>query len=88
MGGAPFRQSYVHSSNPALRPWGTELHNDLAAAAIEAERLAAALELAETVKFRRARKLIRDVLSESARRAAYRRTCGETARCIVRKHGR
>jgi hypothetical protein len=44
---------------------GTELHNDLAAAAIEAERLAAALELAATVKFRRARKLIRDALSES-----------------------
>jgi len=41
------------------------LHNELAAAAAEAERIAAAFELPETVKFQRARKLIRDALSES-----------------------
>jgi hypothetical protein len=41
------------------------LHNDLAAAAAEAERIAAALELPETVKFQRARKLIRDALIEA-----------------------
>jgi hypothetical protein len=45
----------------ALEP----LHNDLAAAAAEAERIAAAFELPETVKFQRARKLIRDALTES-----------------------
>jgi hypothetical protein len=42
-----------------------QLHNDLAAAAAEAERTAAAFELPETVKFQRARKLIRDALTES-----------------------
>ena len=41
------------------------LHNDLAAAAAEAERIAAALELPETVKFQRARKLVRDALTKS-----------------------
>jgi hypothetical protein len=41
------------------------LHNDLAAAAAEAERIAAAFELPEAVKFQRARKLIRDALTES-----------------------
>jgi hypothetical protein len=41
------------------------LHNELAAAAGEAERIAAAFELPETVKFQRARKLIRDALTES-----------------------
>jgi hypothetical protein len=41
------------------------LHNDLAAAAREAERIAAAVELPETVKFQRARKLIRDALTDS-----------------------
>jgi hypothetical protein len=41
------------------------LHNDLAAAAAEAERIAAAVELPETVKFQRARKLIRDALIDS-----------------------
>lgn len=41
------------------------LHKDLAAAAAEAERIAAAFELPETVKFQRARKLIRDALTES-----------------------
>jgi len=41
------------------------LHNELAAAAAEAERVAAAFELPETVKFQRARKLIRDALTES-----------------------
>jgi hypothetical protein len=41
------------------------LHNDLAAAAGEAETIAAALELPEAVKFQRARKLVRDVLTES-----------------------
>ena len=40
------------------------LHNELAAAA-EAERIAAPFELPETVKFQRARKFIRDVLTES-----------------------
>ncbi len=40
------------------------LHTDLAAAAAEAERIAAAFELPETVKFQRARKLIRDALTE------------------------
>ena len=41
------------------------LHNDLAAVAAEAERIAAAFELPENVKFQRARKLIRDALTES-----------------------
>jgi hypothetical protein len=41
------------------------LHNELAAAAAEAERIAAAFELPETVIFQRARKLIRDALTES-----------------------
>jgi hypothetical protein len=41
------------------------LHNDLAAAAAEAERIAGAFELPETVKFQRARKLIRDALTET-----------------------
>jgi len=41
------------------------LHNELAAAAAEAERIAGAFELPETVKFVRARKLIRDALTES-----------------------
>lgn len=41
------------------------LHNELAAAAAEAERVAAAFELPESVKFQRARKLIRDALTES-----------------------
>ena len=41
------------------------LHNELAAAAAEAERIAAGFELPENVKFQRARKLIRDALTES-----------------------
>jgi hypothetical protein len=41
------------------------LHNDLAAAAAEAERIAGAFELPEAVKFQRARKLIRDALTET-----------------------
>ncbi len=41
------------------------LHNELAAAAAEAERIAAAVELPETVKFQRARKLVRDALTEA-----------------------
>ena len=41
------------------------LHNELAAAAGEAERIAAVFELPESVKFQRARKLIRDALTES-----------------------
>lgn len=41
------------------------LHNDLAAAASEAERIASAFELPPIVKFQRARKLIRDALTES-----------------------
>jgi hypothetical protein len=41
------------------------LHNELVAAAAEAERITAAFELPESVKFQRARKLIRDALTES-----------------------
>ena len=41
------------------------LHNHLAAAAAQAEQLAAAFELRASVKFQRARKLIRDALTES-----------------------
>jgi predicted RNA methylase len=41
------------------------LHNELAAAAAEAERLAVAFELPEGVKFQRARKLIRGALIDS-----------------------
>ncbi len=41
------------------------LHNDLAAAATEAERIANAFELPENVKFQRARKLIRDALTDA-----------------------
>jgi hypothetical protein len=40
------------------------LHTDLAAAAAEAERIAAAFALPANVKFQRARKLIRDALTE------------------------
>jgi hypothetical protein len=41
------------------------LHNELAAVAADAERIATAFELPETVKFQRARKLIRDALTEA-----------------------
>ena len=41
------------------------LHTELAAAANEAERIAAAFDLPGAVKFQRARKLIRDALTES-----------------------
>ena len=41
------------------------LHNELSAAAAEAVRIAAAFELPEAVKFQRARKLIRDALTET-----------------------
>ena len=41
------------------------LHNQIAAAAAEAEQIAAAFELPEAVKFQRARRLIRDALTES-----------------------
>jgi hypothetical protein len=46
-------------------PAATALHSELAAAAAEAERIAVAFELSETVKFQRARKLIRDALTAS-----------------------
>jgi len=49
---------------PRFNP-SESIHNELAAAAGEAERIAAAFELPETVKFQRARKLIRDALTES-----------------------
>jgi hypothetical protein len=49
---------------PIFEP-SERLHNELAAAAAEAERIAAAFELPETVKFQRARKLIRDALTET-----------------------
>ena len=49
---------------PEFDPAAT-LHKALAAAAAEAERIAAAFELPEGVKFQRARKLIRDALTES-----------------------
>ena len=42
------------------------LHNELAGAAAEAERIAAAFALPESVKFQRARKLIRDALTDQA----------------------
>lgn len=41
------------------------LHRDLATLAAEAERLAALVELPEGVKFQRARKLVRDALTEA-----------------------
>lgn len=41
------------------------LHQDLAAAAEEAERMAAAVDLPEGVKFQRARRLVRDALTEA-----------------------
>lgn len=41
------------------------LHSDLAAAAAEAERVAALVELPEGVKFQRARRLVRDALTEA-----------------------
>jgi hypothetical protein len=41
------------------------LHNQIAAAGAQAERIAGAFELPETVKFQRARKLIRDALTET-----------------------
>ncbi|HVV63366.1 MAG TPA: N-6 DNA methylase [Pseudolabrys sp.] len=41
------------------------LHNDLGSAAAEAERIAEALELPTDAKFQRARKLIRDALTEA-----------------------
>jgi hypothetical protein len=43
----------------------TTLHQDLIAAASEAEMIAAAVEIPEAMKFQRARKLIRDALTES-----------------------
>lgn len=42
-----------------------QIHNELAAAAGEAEVIAAAFDLPEGVKFQRARKLIRDALTEA-----------------------
>lgn len=42
-----------------------QLHNELATAAAEAERVAARLELPDTVKFQHARKLVRNALTES-----------------------
>lgn len=42
-----------------------QIHNELAAAANEADVIAAAFDLPETVKFQRARKLIREALTES-----------------------
>jgi hypothetical protein len=41
------------------------IHNELAAAAAEAEKISAAVEIPEEMKFQRARKLIRDALTES-----------------------
>ena len=41
------------------------LHRDLAAAAEAAERLAAQVPMPENVKFQRARKMIRDALTEA-----------------------
>ena len=49
------------------------LHTELAAAASEAERIAAAFDLPGTVKFQRARRLIRDALTEFRPRTAHRR---------------
>ncbi len=42
-----------------------ELHLALAAAAAEAEKVAAAVELPEAVKFQRARRMVRDALAEA-----------------------
>ena len=42
-----------------------KLHRDLAAAAEEAEKIAAAVALPEGVKFQRARGIVRDVLAEA-----------------------
>jgi type III secretory pathway component EscU len=42
-----------------------QIHNELAAAAAEAEKIAAAVAIPEAMKFQRARKLIRDALTES-----------------------
>ena len=50
---------------PRFESSAVVLHNELAAAAGEAERIASAFELPEAVKFQRARKLIRDALTES-----------------------
>ncbi|HEY5204877.1 MAG TPA: hypothetical protein VIJ63_09795, partial [Roseiarcus sp.] len=41
------------------------LHCDVAAAAVEAEKVAAAVSLPEGIKFQRARKMVRDALAES-----------------------
>jgi len=41
------------------------LHTELAAAGRDAENLAASLPLPEAVKFQRARKLVRDALTEA-----------------------
>jgi hypothetical protein len=41
------------------------LHREIAAAAREAEKIAAAVELPDAVKFQRARKLVRDALAET-----------------------
>lgn len=42
-----------------------KLHNELAAAAAEAEEIAAAVDLPDGVRFQRARKLVRDALTEA-----------------------
>ncbi|HZB38403.1 MAG TPA: hypothetical protein VE443_10440 [Beijerinckiaceae bacterium] len=44
---------------------GNALHQNLAAAAREAEAVAAAVALPEGVRFQRARKLVRDALTEA-----------------------
>ncbi len=49
---------------PQFDPAG-HLHNELVAAAAEAERISGTFQLPATVKFQRARKLIRDALIES-----------------------
>jgi hypothetical protein len=63
-GARHFDKVMFNLSIPPFDP-SEALHNELAAAAAEAERVAAAFELPEAVKFQRARKLIRDALTES-----------------------
>ncbi|MFM8748230.1 MAG: N-6 DNA methylase [Aestuariivirga sp.] len=63
-GARDFAKVMFNLNWPAFDP-NSKLHRDLAALAEEAERLAALVELPDGGKFQRARKLVRDALTEA-----------------------